>query len=123
MNACKFCKQIGNLAEIMQTEGNGVEAATLNCNCHEARQYQARSENIRRLGEALEEFKEYSSTHNIKLEKSAVQMLSTIGAAVIDRQVCKNSMTFGRVSIGFALSGKGNLLITFKYAEAQKFEI
>ena len=121
--ACKFCGQVGNLAQVMETEGNGIEAATMNCTCYESREYQTRAQNIERLGEAIVAFEKYCAERDVKLGETIAPLLTTIGTAVIDRQVTKNTMTFGRISIGFALTGKGNLSIGYKYAEAQKFEI
>lgn len=127
---CRFCgKQFLPLANY-ESQAVADEAATIRCDCFDARQYQEelekkkkRDENIARLKVRLSDFGEYFAARNIELTDALYDYLLKTGINVLDGIIASASIKFARIKASFTVNGKGNIVIGFTYSDGAKIEV
>lgn len=86
---CRFCgkQTLPDAPYLSQDEAN--EAATIRCDCFEAREYQEklrkekeRADNIIKLRQRLDDFSEYSASRGVELTGELHDLLLNVGIAI-----------------------------------------
>ncbi len=128
---CRFCGATSlPLAEYpSQTEAD--EAATIRCNCVEARQYQheleakqERLKNIDRLNQRIDDFSTYCENRGVKLQDDGLRnLILNTGIAVLDGVIAAGTITFGRMKVKVSMNSKGVIIIGFTYTDGASLEV
>lgn len=127
---CRFCgkQQFPDAAYRNQIEAN--EAATIRCDCSEARQYQSKKEaeekrenNIIKLRQTLDDFSEYCSARNTELDGKLYDTLLSMGISVLDGVIASVSLKFRKMKVNIGTNNKGNIVIAFTYSDGSKMEV
>lgn len=127
---CRFCgRQFLPLANY-ESQAAADEAATIRCDCFDARQYQdelekkkKRDENIARLKVKLSDFGEYFAARQIDITDALYDYLLKTGINVLDGIIASASIKFARIKASFTVNGKGNIVIGFTYSDGAKIEV
>lgn len=113
---------------LSQDEAN--EAATIRCDCFEAREYQEklrkekeRADNIIKLRQRLDDFSEYSASRGVELTGELHDLLLNVGIAIIDGQILKANINVGRIKVSISSNSKSVLTICFTYSDGAKLEV
>lgn len=127
---CRFCgKQKLPLAAYKnQTEAD--EAATITCDCYDARVYQQKKEqettrekNIIKLRQILDDFSKYCEGRNTKLENVLFDLLLSTGISVLDGVIASAALKFRKMKVNINTNNKGNIVIGFTYSDGSKVEV
>lgn len=127
---CRFCGKQTLPDADYESQETADEAATLHCDCYEARQYQdemekveRRRENIARLRQRLDDLMSYCETHNVTLDDGTHDLLLRCGVAVLDGAIGKATINWARLKISFSLNNKGVIIIGYAYSDGGKIEV
>ena len=127
---CRFCgkQTLPDAPYLSQDEAN--EAATIRCDCFEAREYQEklrkekeRADNIIKLRQKLDDFSEYSASRGVELTGELHDLLLNVGIAIIDGQILKANINVGRIKVSISSNAKSVLTICFTYSDGAKLEV
>lgn len=127
---CRFCgkQTLPDAPYLSQDEAN--EAATIRCDCFEAREYQEklrkekeRADNIIKLRKRLDDFSEYSASRGVELTGELHDLLLNVGIAIIDGQILKANINVGRIKVSISSNSKSVLTICFTYSDGAKLEV
>lgn len=127
---CRFCgkQTLPDAPYLSQNEAN--EAATIRCDCFEAREYQEklrkekeRADNIIKLRQRLDDFSEYSASRGVELTGELHDLLLNVGIAIIDGQILKANINVGRIKVSISSNSKSVLTICFTYSDGAKLEV
>lgn len=127
---CRFCgkQTLPDAPYLSQDEAN--EAATIRCDCFEAREYQEklrkekeRADNIIKLRQRLDDFSEYSASRGVELTGELHDLLLNVGIAIIDGQILKANINVGRIKVSISSNSKSVLTICFTYSDGAKLEV
>lgn len=128
---CRFCgKQTIPLAEY-ESQDAANEAATLQCDCAEARGYQIevaaakrREQNIKKLKKALDDIAPYfTKQRGVELTDKLRDLLFNCGVAVLDGNVGKANILVGRVKVAISINNKGAIIIALAYSDGARVEV
>ena len=127
---CRYCgKQKFPTAEY-ESQAVADEAATITCDCYEARQYQfekerkeVRDKNIIKLRQSIDDFAEYCDKRGAELTEEIHNLLLGTGIAVLDGVITSASFKFSRLKVNISQNNKGNIVIGFTYSDGAKVEV
>lgn len=127
---CRFCgkQELPVAAYASQADAN--EAATIRCDCFEARRYQdeldrkkRREDNIIRLRQRLDDFSEYAAGRGKALSGDDLDFLLNVGITVLDGKIDAANINLGRFKIKISVGSKSALSISFSYSDGGKMEV
>ena len=127
---CRFCgKQQLPLAPYPDKE-TADEAATMQCDCYDARLYQKeverqqeREKNIVRLRQRLDDLAEYCNGRGVPLEGDTLDLLMHLGTNVLDGLINAATVKWTRLRVNISTNNKGAIVIGFNYTDAAKIEV
>lgn len=128
---CRFCgRQILPVDKYADAKAAN-EAATRQCDCPQAREYQAeleraekREKNINKLRKALDDVSAYfTKERGVEYTDALYNLLFNCGVAVIDAQVEKANLNFGRVKVAISTNSKGAIVIALAYSDGFRVEV
>lgn len=128
---CRFCgTQTLPVDNYVNAEAAN-EAATRKCDCPQAREYQAeleraekREKNINKLRKALDDVSAYfTKERGVEYTDALYNLLFNCGVAVIDEQVEKANLNFGRVKVAISTNNKGAIVIALAYSDGVRVEV
>lgn len=127
---CRFCGKQSLPDAPYESQDAANEAATIRCDCYDARQYQdelerkkRREENIVKLRQRLDDFSEYTEGRNLELSGDLYDLLLNVGIAVLDGKADAANISVGRFKIKFSVGSKSALSIAFTYSDGAKLEV
>lgn len=127
---CRFCgkQTLPDAAYLSQSEAD--EAATIHCDCFEAREYQEkmrkkkeRTDNIIKLRQRLDDFTEYSASRGVDLSGDLHDLLLSVGTSIIDGKIEKAVINVGRIKVSLSSGAKSVITICFTYSDGAKLEV
>lgn len=127
---CRYCgKQTLPMANYDSQEV-ADEAATITCDCYDARSYQQelekkeeRQKNIVKLEQSINDFAEYCDKRGAVLTDERHALLLTTGVAVLDGVITSANFKFSRLKVNISQNNKGNIVIGFTYSDGAKVEV
>lgn len=128
---CRFCgRQILPVDKYADAEAAN-EAATRQCDCPQAREYQAeleraekREKNIKKLRKALDDISAYfTEARDVEYTDALYNLLFNCGVAVLDEQVEKANINCGRVKVAISTNSKGAIVIALTYSDGARVEV
>lgn len=127
---CRFCgKQQLPLAPYPD-QLTADEAATMRCDCYDARNYQQevekaaeREKNIKRLRSRLDDLAEYCEGRGVPLEGDTLDLLMRLGTNVLDGQINSATVKWTRLRVNINTNSKGAIVIGFNYSDGAKIEV
>ena len=127
---CRYCgKQTLPTAPYPTIEA-ADEAATITCDCYEAKKYQdelrrkeERDKNIVRLTQRLDDFSNYCGTRGAELQGDLYNILLNTGICVLDGVIASANIKFARLKVNINQNNKGNIVIGFTYSDGAKVEV
>lgn len=127
---CRFCGSPTLPDAAYESQEQADEAATIRCNCFEAKQYQEqlererqRQNNIIKLRQRLDEFSEYCASRGVDLAGDLHTTIFNAGIAVLDGVVLQVSFKFARMKVSISTNSKNTLVIAFTYSDGAKVEV
>lgn len=127
---CRFCGTRTLPDAPYDSQEDADEAATMRCDCVDARFYQAekereerRKENIAALRQNINALIGYCDVHNIKLDDVTRDFLIECGTFVLDKKISKATVNWARFKISFALNNKDIIVISYAYTDGGKIEV
>ena len=127
---CRFCGKQTIPVAPYKTDADADEAATLKCDCFDARQYQdeverkrQRDENIKKLRQRLCDFSDYTAARNMELAGDLYDFLLNVGINVLDANIAGATIKVGRFTVKFSVGNKAALSIAFTYSDGAKLEV
>lgn len=127
---CRFCGKQTIPVAPYKTAADADEAATLKCDCFDARQYQdeverkrQRDENIKKLRQRLCDFSDYTAARNMELAGDLYDFLLNVGINVLDANIAGATIKVGRFTVKFSVGNKSALSIAFTYSDGAKLEV
>lgn len=127
---CRFCGKQTIPVAPYKTDADADEAATLKCDCFDARQYQSevdrkkeREENIKKLRQRLCDFSAYTTARGMELAGDLYDFLLNVGTNVLDAKVAGATIKVWRFTVKFSVGSKSALSITFTYSDGAKLEV
>lgn len=127
---CRFCGKQMLPDAPYHSQADANEAATIRCDCFDARKYQdeldrakKREENIIKLRQRLDDFTEYSNGRGVELVGDLYDLLLNVGTAVLDAKILKATLAVGRIKVNFSVGNKSALAICFTYSDGAKLEV
>lgn len=128
--SCRFCGKQEFPTAPYESQEVADEAATMHCNCYEARVYQAemekrqkREKKIKDLNSALDDFANYCDARSISFEDELRSLVIINGTAVIDGVIGSVTVKWERVRATIKNTSKGDLSIEFAYSDSAKTEL
>ena len=127
---CRFCgkQTLPDAPYLSQAEAD--EAATIRCECFEAREYQEklrkekeRADNIIKLRQRLDDFTEYSASRGVDLSGDLHDLLLSVGTSIIDGKIAKAVINVGRIKVSLSSGAKSIITICFTYSDGAKLEV
>nr|DAM93511.1 MAG TPA: 50S ribosomal subunit [Caudoviricetes sp.] len=127
---CRFCgkQTLPDAPYLSQAEAD--EAATIRCDCFEAREYQEklrkekeRADNIIKLRQRLDDFTEYSASRGVDLSGDLHDLLLSVGTSIIDGKIAKAVINVGRIKVNLSSGAKSIITICFTYSDGAKLEV
>ena len=127
---CRFCgkQTLPDAPYLSQAEAD--EAATIRCDCFEAREYQEklrkekeRADNIIKLRQRLDDFTEYSASRGVDLSGDLHDLLLRVGTSIIDGKIAKAVINVGRIKVNLSSGAKSIITICFTYSDGAKLEV
>lgn len=127
---CRFCGKQTIPVAPYKSDADADEAATLKCDCFDARRYQdeverkrQRDENIKKLRQRLCDFSDYTATRNMELAGELYDFLLNVGINVLDANIAGATIKVGRFTVKFSVGNKSALSIAFTYSDGAKLEV
>lgn len=127
---CRFCGKQTIPVAPYKTDADADEAATLKCDCFDARQYQSevdrkkeREENIKKLRQRLCDFSDYTTGRGMELAGDLYDFLLNVGTNVLDAKIAGATIKVGRFTVKFSVGNKSALSIAFTYSDGAKLEV
>lgn len=127
---CRFCGTRTLPDAPYDSQEDADEAATMRCDCADARFYQAekereerRKENIASLRRNINALVGYCDVHNIKLDDVNRDFLIECGTFVLDKKISKATVNWARFKISFALNNRDIIVISYAYTDGGKIEV
>lgn len=127
---CRFCGKQTIPVAPYKTDADADEAATLKCDCFDARRYQdeverkrQRDENIKKLRQRLCDFSDYTAARNMELAGELYDFLLNVGINVLDANIAGATIKVGRFTVKFSVGNKSALSIAFTYSDGAKLEV
>ncbi len=127
---CRYCGQIKLPLAAYASQDAANEAATRECDCPDARIYQAdierkekRDQNIKRLTQRLDDLSEYCEKRSVDLDGDLYDTLFNTSVAVLDNIIDSAQLKFARMRVSVSLNNKGNLAIKFTYTDGATVEV
>ena len=127
---CRFCGEQSLPTAPYKNQSDANEAATITCDCFEARQYQQKKEqaekrekNIIKLRQTLDDFTAYCADRNTELGGGLHDILLSMGVAVLDGIIAQVSVKFRKMKVNINTNNKGNIVIGFAYSDGSKVEV
>lgn len=127
---CRFCGSQTLPDATYESQEQADEAATMRCNCVEARIYQdkcekekQRQDNINKLRYRLDEFTEYCDGRGVELSGGLYDTIFNAGVAVLDGIIAQASFKFVRMKVNISINSKNVLVIAFTYSDGAKMEV
>ena len=131
MPTCRYCGRQMLPTENYANAEAANEAATLQCDCLQAREYKAeveraekREKNIKKLRRALDDISAYfTKERGVEYTDALYSLLLSCGAAVLDEQVAKANLNLGRVKINISTNSKGAIVLALTYSDGARVEV
>lgn len=127
---CRFCGKQSLPDAPYESQDVANEAATIRCDCFDARQYQdeierkkRREENIKKLRQRLCDFSDYTAARNMELSGDLYDFLLNVGTNVLDANIAGATIKVGRFTVKFSVGNKSALSIAFTYSDGAKLEV
>lgn len=127
---CRYCGKQSLPDAPYENQDVANEAATMRCDCFDARQYQdeverkkRREENIKKLRQRLCDFSDYTATRNMELAGELYDFLLNVGINVLDANIAGATIKVGRFTVKFSVGSKSALSIAFTYSDGAKLEV
>lgn len=127
---CRYCGQVKLPLAPYASQDAANEAATRECDCPDARIYQAdierkekREQNIKRLTQRLDDLSEYCEKRSVDLDGDLYNTLFNTSVAVLDNIIDSAQLKFARMRVSVSLNNKGNLVIKFTYSGGATVEV
>ena len=127
---CRFCGRRELPVANYNSQAEADEAATLRCDCYDARQYREeidrkkrREDNIAKLRQRLDDFSDYVTQRKYELSGELYDFLVNVGINVLDGGMDAATVAFGRFKIKICVGNKSALSLSFSYADAAKTEV
>ena len=127
---CRYCGQVKLPLAPYASQDAANEAATRECDCPDARIYQAdierkekREQNIKRLTQRLDDLSEYCEKRSVDLDGDLYNTLFNTSVAVLDNIVDSAQLKFARMRVSVSLNNKGNLTIKFTHSDGATVEV
>ena len=127
---CRYCGSMELYAGEYESQEEANEAATIRCDCKDARDYQAtlkqkkeREENICKLRQRLDDFSHYCEGRGVDFSGELYEAIYNAGVAVLDRIVSNATFKFARIKVAVSTNSKEALVIAFTYSDSEKVEI
>lgn len=127
---CRYCGKQSIPIAPYESQEVANEAATMRCDCFDARQYQdevekkkRREENIKKLRQRLCDFSDYTTSRNMELSGDLYDFLLNVGINVLDANIAGATIKVGRFTVKFSVGNKSALSIAFTYSDGAKLEV
>ena len=127
---CRYCGQIKLPLAPYASQDAANEAATRECDCPDARIYQAdierkekRDQNIKRLTQRLDDLSEYCEKRSVDLDGDLYNALFNTSVAVLDNIIDSAQLKFARMRVSVGTNSKANLVIKFTYSDGATVEV
>lgn len=127
---CRFCGKETIPTARYKSDAYADEAATMACDCYDARQYreqkaqaERREKNIAKLKSSINAVQDYCTEHNIKVGDEFCTLVTNAGVAVIDGIVGAAAFKFSRLSIKLASGNKSAVVIKVTYSDDTQYEV
>ena len=127
---CRFCGKSTIPTARYDSDTDADEAATMACDCYDARQYreqkaqaEQREKNIAKLKSSINAIQDYCTEHNIKVGDEFCTLVTNAGIAVIDGIVSAAAFKFSRLSIKLASGNKSAVVIKVTYSDGTQYEV
>jgi len=127
---CRYCGKQSLPTAPYNSQADANEAATITCDCFEARQYQQekdkherREKNIIKLRQTLDDFAAYCADRNTELGGGLHDIILSMGVAVLDGIIAQVSVKFRKMKVNINTNNKGNIVIGFTYSDGSKVEV
>ena len=127
---CRFCGKSTIPTARYDSDTDADEAATMACDCYDARQYreqkaqaEQREKNIAKLKSSINAIQDYCTEHNIKVGDEFCTLVTNAGVAVIDGIVGAAAFKFSRLSIKLASGNKSAVVIKVTYSDGTQYEV
>lgn len=127
---CRFCGKQTIPTANYDSVAYADEAATMACDCYDARQYreqkaqaERREKNIAKLKSSINAVQDYCAEHNIKVGDEFCTLVTNAGIAVIDGIVGAAAFKFSRLSIKLASGSKSAVVIKVTYSDGTQYEV
>lgn len=127
---CRYCGKQSLPDAPYESQEVANEAATMRCDCFDARQYQdevekkkRREANIKKLRQRLCDFSDYTAGRNMELSDDLYNFLLNVGINVLDANIAGATIKVGRFTVKFSVGNKSALSIAFTYSDGAKLEV
>lgn len=127
---CRYCGKQSLPGAPYESQEVANEAATMRCDCFDARQYQdevekkkRREANIKKLRQRLCDFSDYTAGRNMELSDDLYNFLLNVGINVLDANIAGATIKVGRFTVKFSVGNKSALSIAFTYSDGAKLEV
>lgn len=127
---CRFCGQTKMAVGHYDSQEDANEAATITCDCPDARTYQLeverkkkREENIARLKTRLGDLQGYCEDRSVEMNDELYNYLLHMGIAILDGIIDSGQLKFARMKVSASLNNKANLVIKFTYSDGATVEV
>lgn len=127
---CRYCGKQSLPTAPYHNQADANEAATITCDCYDARQYQIKKEqeekrekNIIKLRQTLDDFAAYCADRNTELGGGLHDILLSTGISVLDGVIASASIKFRKMKVNINTNNKGNIVIGFTYSDGSKVEV
>jgi hypothetical protein len=127
---CRFCGKQTIPTAPYDNQADADEAATITCDCYDARVYQNKKEaaakrekNIIKLRQTIDDFAAYCADRNTELDGGLHDILLSTGIAVLDGVIASVAVKFRKMKVNINTNNKGNIVIGFTYSDGSKVEV
>lgn len=127
---CRFCGKQSLPDAPYESQEVADEAATIRCDCYDARQYQyeldrkkQREENIKKLRQRLCDFSDYAADRDMEIKQDLYDFLLNVGINVLDANIAGATIKVGRFTVKISVGNKSALSIAFTYSDGAKLEV
>ena len=120
---CKYCGTTAICDTQYNTQEQADKAATLLCDCDDAKRYQQREKNKDNLNAVLDEVENYCGNHKCEFTKEIREHLRSIATMVVDMNYTSSKVEINSIAITFSLNASRELIIKIKYTESKKMEV
>lgn len=127
---CRFCGQTKLPAANYESQAQADEAATITCDCPDAKMYQIkvdrkkkREENITKLKSSLGDIQDYCDKRSVDMNDKLYDYMLKMGIAILDGVIDSCQLKFARMKVSASLNNKANLVIKFTYSDGAAIEV